>query len=168
VRDAAPPAESPSTTPSSDATKREQCLLFRCADDTYALPVTDVYKVVDLTNAVNRLPRLSRRVVGITQHRGRILTVLDARVLLDVDDDDDSWMQHPLSRILVLDRAQRGVGILVHAVGEISQLPVPVESSGRLLTPVTFRSAVVHVIDTDRLMQQALETGDLDQATPAE
>ncbi|MCP4500703.1 MAG: chemotaxis protein CheW [Deltaproteobacteria bacterium] len=152
--------------PSPETTRRVQSLLFKCGADTYALPVTDVYKVVDLQiGNINPLPRAHAKVVGITQYRGRIITVLDTLRLLTSSDEESDFLvpSGPQTRLLVLDRAARSLGLLVQSVGQISSLVTAQEPSGRLVDPCTFRGDVVHLIDTERLVLLAVNAEEFDQ-----
>jgi chemotaxis signal transduction protein len=56
-------------------------LVARVRDVLFAMPLADTERVVVVTS-MSTLPALPRAVLGVTQHRGRILTVLDTPMLL--------------------------------------------------------------------------------------
>ncbi len=132
------------------------CLLFRSAGERYAVKAQDVLKVIGHSRLC-RLPRLPKAILGITHHRGRIVTVFDASVLLlagPVRPKTDS------ARVLVLDRGARNLGLLVDAVDEIQTLKLqgrPVEGIPSL-NVVQHGGQAIHAVDTDRLLEALLAT----------
>jgi chemotaxis signal transduction protein len=138
------------------ASDRALCLLFRSAGERYAVQAKDVLKVIGHSRLC-RLPRLPKAILGITHHRGRIVTVFDASVLLlrgPVRPKTD------LARVLVIDRGARNLGLLVDAVDEIQTLKL----GGRQVEGIPSLHVVqhdgqaVHGVDTDRLLEALLAT----------
>ncbi|MDY7081468.1 MAG: chemotaxis protein CheW [Halobacteria archaeon] len=74
-------------------------LEFVLGGDTYAIEVTDVSSIVEMSDiTVTRLPRSPDAIDGVTDMRGEITAVLDLRKLLEVDEE------HPSKEfLLVLD-----------------------------------------------------------------
>lgn len=134
------------------------CVLFRSAGERYAVKAEDVLKVIGQVRLC-RLPRLPKAILGITQLRGRIVTVFDASVLLLGGPPRPTT---DLARVLVLDRGARNLGLLVDSVDEIQTLKLrgrPVEGIPSLFV-VQHQGQAVHAIDTDRLLEALLATAE--------
>ena len=145
---------------------RDLCLLFRAAGERVAIRSGDVQKVTVLGH-VSRLPRLPSHVAGITQHRGRVVTVVDVgRVLFGDDarasgddarasgDDADHTPSNPDERLLILERPARHVGLRVDRVDEIEPLSLPADlpaGPSPALRIVQHRGRALPVIDLQRL-----------------
>jgi chemotaxis signal transduction protein len=122
--------------------------------------VADVHKVVGQAQLC-RLPRLPKAVAGITQHRGRIVTVFDAAALLFgvFLEGTGEPVRSQDERVLVLERMQRHLGLAVDAVDEIE----PVRLVGDLpagptapLKVAQHRGRAVFAVDADRLLERML------------
>jgi purine-binding chemotaxis protein CheW len=116
--------------------------------------VPEVLRVTTLT----RLPYAPRAVRGITHHRGRVLTVLDLRVRLGLQEIEVT----PQSRIAVVGSRGRSIGLLVDAAFQVAKiLPSGVQAPpgdvmterSRFLVGV-FRSEVglLILLDVDRVL----------------
>jgi purine-binding chemotaxis protein CheW len=95
----------------------ETWVAVEVAGDVYALPVAKVEEVLRVSD-ITRLPDAPAPVRGITQQRGRILTVVDLRVRLGYD-------PAPLdsrSRICVVSSRGRSIGLLVDAARHVVKL----------------------------------------------
>ncbi len=101
---------------------RVLCLLFRVGGERIAVRAADVQKVTP-PGSLSRLPRLPAALLGITQHRGRVITVVDAGMLLT----GREVVAGPESRLLILERPVRHLGLLVDAVEEIESLRLPLD-----------------------------------------
>jgi chemotaxis signal transduction protein len=95
-------------------------LLFDAGGETYAIEALHALKVVE-PGRISRLPRLPPEVVGVTHHRGRIITVLYLPALLDGSTQASLGAE---SRILILDLGQRNLGLLADGVHRIDALPL--------------------------------------------
>lgn len=138
--------------------ERALCLLFRVAGERYALRALDVHKVVE-PGWINRLPRLPESVVGITQHRGRILTVVDLAAFFGAP-------LRPLeptsaTRVLVLDKGQRNLGLYVDAVEQIATVRVPpATAGGGALAVFQHQGAAVNALFAPVLLERLLALGE--------
>ena len=95
----------------------ETWVAVEVAGDVYALPVANVEEVLRVSD-ITRLPEAPAPVRGITQQRGRILTVVDLRVRLGYD-------PAPLdarSRVCVVSSRGRSIGLLVDAARHVVKL----------------------------------------------
>lgn len=61
------------------ATAMEQFVLFRLAEETYGLPIAAVVEVVRMPNSVTHVPRAPDFVVGVMNHRGAVVPLIDQR-----------------------------------------------------------------------------------------
>jgi purine-binding chemotaxis protein CheW len=119
-----------------------QFITFLLDDERYALPIELVYEILRVA-PITRVPHAPRAVRGLTNVRGRLLPVVDIRVLLEmapatVDKD---------ARIVTVEVRSRSIGLLVDRVGTVARvpqdavLPAPPEVLGRR---GEFVSSVVH------------------------
>ena len=102
--------------------ERVLCLLFRAGGERIAIRAADVQKVTS-PGHLSRLPRMPAALLGITQHRGRVVTVVDAAAMLSAP----RLHVGIESRLLILERPVRHLGLLVDAVDEIESLRLPVD-----------------------------------------
>lgn len=109
-------------TSSSAPAERVLCLLFVAGGERFAIRAADVQKVTP-PGQRSRLPRLPPALPGITQHRGRVVTVVDAAAILG----DQPRVDSDASRLLLLERPVRHLGLLVDAVDEIESLRLPAD-----------------------------------------
>ncbi len=132
------------------ANERVLVLLFRAGGERASVRAADVQKVTPVGH-ISRLPRLPTVVSGITQHRGRVVTVVDAAALL-FGTQPASTAE---SRLLILERPVRHVGLLVDAVEEIEAVRLsPDLPAGALpcLRVATHKGRALQVIDVEQLM----------------
>lgn len=114
-----------------DTDPGEQMLTFRLGQDTYALPVTCV-REAQLLGSFTRLPSVPPWIVGLVNVRGRLLTVLDIRPLLDIA----STPPAATAFLLIVTAHGMEVGLLVDTVIEICHIgheltPTPATTAGR-------------------------------------
>jgi chemotaxis signal transduction protein len=127
----------------------ELCVVFWAGADRFALPAAQVFKVIEPA-AVNRLPRLPEALRGIAQHRGRIVTVVDLAQLLEAE---EASADSEASRVIILDRRGRHLGIWVDAVEAIQAVRRP-EAPGELSVLTHHQGQAVTVLDPDRLIDR--------------
>ena len=138
--------------------ERALCVLCRVGDDRLALRASDVYKVVSHTR-VSRLPRLPAAIAGITHHRGRIVTVLDARPLF-FGGPGRSHVDPDKTRLLVIDRSSRHLALLVDAVDAIEHVrfgPDLLPGPHPALRLTDHQGQAILAVDADRLVDAVLE-----------
>lgn len=112
------------TTTTAPPLERVLCLLFRAGSERIAIRASDVQKVTP-PGHLSKLPRLPSPLLGITQHRGRVLTVVDGVALLS----NGSATASAESRLLILEKPVRHLGLLVDGVDEIESLRLPTDVS---------------------------------------
>ena len=157
---------------------RALCVLCRVGSERLAVRVADVHKVVGQAQLC-RLPRLPAAVAGITQHRGRIVTVFDAAALLfgeearpparsaDAKIDATQGAKNGATngadrggddRVLVIERMQRHLGLAVDAVDEIEPVRLADLPAGPTapLRVAQHRGQAVFAVDADRLVERML------------
>ena len=88
-------------------------LVVRVAGVRRYIPVTSVIEVLREARII-RVPGAVPAVLGMVNHRGRVLTVADARRALDLAGDPTSGRE-----IVVVDWQQRRFGVAVDAVVEL-------------------------------------------------
>lgn len=104
-------------------------LAFRLAGDSFAAPVSIIREILKLP-PITHVPRAPRHVLGIVSVRGLVVTVLDLRRLMRVE-------EHPIgprSRILLVAAEAETLGLLVDEVFEVHRLPdMDIERAGSVL-----------------------------------
>jgi chemotaxis signal transduction protein len=130
------------------------CVLFRVDGEQIAIRSVDVQKVTPRPH-ISLLPRLPRFLVGITQHRGRVVTVVDvARVLFPDNSPGLSPTSRSEERLLILERPAQHIGLLVERVDEIETLSIPrdaPEGPSPLLRLLRHRGGALPLLDVERL-----------------
>jgi len=135
----------------------ETWVAVEVAGEVYALPVASVEEVLRV-NGITRLPYAPAPVRGITQQRGRVLTVVDLRVRL-------GYQPAPLdarSRICVVTSRGRSIGLLVDAARHVVKLlpsgkqPPPAdvmsERSAFILGVYRLEDGLAILLDVDRVL----------------
>lgn len=92
-------------------------MLFRLEKDRYALPLASIREVVVAPEAWTRVPRSPPALRGVMNLRGRVVPVIDLRVLLDVAPGGTAP-----ERVVLLDRGRRELGLLISDVDGIESL----------------------------------------------
>lgn len=141
--------------------ERALVLLFRAGGERAAIRAADVQKVTPVAH-ISRLPRLPDVVLGITQHRGRVVTVVDAAALLFQSSPSSSTPPQLLSdegrvhaRLLILERPVRHLALRVDAVDEIEsvRLSADLPQAGLVCLKVTqHKGKALQVLDVEKLM----------------
>lgn len=98
------------------ATER-QFVTFRLADGEYGIPIHQIQEI-DRHSKMTRIPRSADYVDGVTNLRGQVIPVINARrkFQLDARDPDER------TRVIILDVGGRKTGLLVDAVREVLSL----------------------------------------------
>lgn len=93
-------------------------VVFRLERDRYALPLAAVREVVPAPSSYTRVPRAPAAIKGIMNLRGRVVPVIDLRVLLGL------WAPAalPASKVVLLDRGRRELGLLISEVEGIEAI----------------------------------------------
>jgi purine-binding chemotaxis protein CheW len=95
-----------------------QLITFMLGDERYALPIELVYEILRVT-PITRVPHAPRAVRGLMNVRGRLLPVVDVRLLLDLPPagiDKDA-------RVVTVQVRGRNLGLLVDRVGTVAKVP---------------------------------------------
>ena len=126
-------------------------VVFRLEKDRYALPLQAIREVVPTPPVFSRVPRAPRAVKGVINLRGRVVTVVSLRQLLELGTTEDA----PLARVLLLDRGRRELGLLVTDVESIESIenvgPVPGRAAPGVKGVARLGALAVTVLDADGL-----------------
>lgn len=98
----------------SDNGTGERCIAFRVGDELYAVSLGTVREVI-VPPEIVPVPGAGPDVLGVTNLRGSVVTVVNARVLFGLGGCPDG----AAARVLVVDRGADCVGALVDAVEDI-------------------------------------------------
>jgi purine-binding chemotaxis protein CheW len=93
-------------------------VLCRIADAEYVLPAADVLQMESYAGAT-KVPGAAAEVAGLVQIRGRVVPVLDLRVLFGFPAIEPTIN----SRVVVMTRGERTIGLLVDSAREVLKIP---------------------------------------------
>lgn len=96
----------------------EHVVIFRLADELYALDIQTVQEIVRM-QAITSIPGSDFWVEGITNLRGRVVPVIDLRKRCGVEARDYTAE----TRIVVVSSPGGMVGLIVDAVSEVMRIP---------------------------------------------
>ncbi|AEA47734.1 chemotaxis protein CheW [Archaeoglobus veneficus] len=106
----------------------DKVVKFKLGNGYFAISVNDVKEVVKVQN-ITRIPNAPPHVEGIMDLRGEVCTIIDPKVLLNVD---SSEVNEDKQRIIVLD-VGKSVGIKVDEVISVDDvLPDQLEDATEL------------------------------------
>ena len=109
----------------------DQFVIFRVAATSYALPITTVREIVRVPE-ITAVPQSPDFLAGVINLRGRIVPVIDLRKRLHQPAPNDP-RPAATSRILVLARDEKLVGMLVDSASEVARIdPAQIEASPKL------------------------------------
>jgi purine-binding chemotaxis protein CheW len=100
------------------ATTEEHVVIFRLADEFYALDIQAVQEIVRM-QTITSIPGSDPWVEGITNLRGRVVPVIDLRKRCGVEPREYTAE----TRIVVVSSATGMVGLIVDAVSEVMRIP---------------------------------------------
>lgn len=92
----------------------ERCVNFKLEGERFGVDVLQVREVLTRPEMTS-VPGASSACVGVINLRGRILTVVDLRQLLDLPAGNCGQSEH----LLVVEQGDRMIGLLVDSVGEV-------------------------------------------------
>jgi purine-binding chemotaxis protein CheW len=93
-------------------------VVFRLEKDRYALPLAAIREVVVPPSTFSRVPRAPPAIRGVINLRGRVVTVVELKLLLGLSGEEPPSGQ----KIVLLDRGRRDLGLLVSEVDGIETL----------------------------------------------
>ncbi len=108
----------PTTELAGQPATEEHVVIFRLADEYYALDIQTVQEIVRM-QTITSIPGSDLWVEGITNLRGRVVPVIDLRKRCGVDAGEYSTE----TRIVVVSSANGMVGLIVDAVSEVMRIP---------------------------------------------
>lgn len=103
---------------SGGAAAEEHVVIFRLADEYYALDIQTVQEIVRM-QTITSIPGSEFWVEGITNLRGRVVPVVDLRKRCGVETREHSAE----TRIVVVSSSNGMVGLIVDAVSEVMRIP---------------------------------------------
>jgi purine-binding chemotaxis protein CheW len=140
-------------------------VLCKIADAEYVLPALDVVQMESYGGAT-KVPGAAAEVAGLVQIRGRVVPVLDLRVVFGFP----SLAPTIDSRIVVMKHAERTVGLLVDSAREVIKIPpgnfqppppVVVQQTGGIVKAVTQAGPrLLMLIDVTRVIGKEQEHGE--------
>jgi len=93
-------------------------VLCRVADADYVLPAADVLQMESFAGAT-KVPGAAAEVAGLVQIRGRVVPVLDLRVVFGFPTIEPTIN----SRVVVMNHGERTIGLLVDSAREVLKIP---------------------------------------------
>lgn len=101
-------------------------VIFRLEKEHYALPLSAVREVVVPPDRFTRVPRSPPPVRGVMNLRGRVVTVIELRMLLGLNPTALASQ-----KVVLLDRGRRDLGLLVTEVEGIESVEKVTQAPGQ-------------------------------------
>ena len=146
----------------------EHVVVFRLADEFYALDIQAVQEIVRM-QTITSIPGSDAWVRGITNLRGRVVPVLDLRVRCGVQAAEPT----PETRIVVVTSATGMVGLVVDGVSEVIRIPadqvespsaiVSVPANAYLRGIAKLEGRLISLMDLDGVLPSGTTTEDTSQ-----
>lgn len=143
----------------------EHVVIFRLADEYYALDIQAVQEIVRMQN-ITSIPGADHWVEGITNLRGRVVPVIDLRRRCGVPAAEHTNE----TRIVVVSTSNGMVGLIVDAVSEVMRIPgeqvevpsgiVNVPENNYLRGIAKLEDRLVSLMDLDGLLPTDASYGD--------
>jgi purine-binding chemotaxis protein CheW len=125
-------------------------VIFRVEKERYALPLAAIREVVVPPSLWSRVPRAPPAVKGVINLRGRVVTVVELRLLLGLADGGT-----PPQKIVLLDRGRRDLALLVTDVDGIEPIekvqPAPGKEEPAIRGVARLKGLAVTVLDPEGL-----------------
>lgn len=164
------------TTPATDAASaaaEEHVVIFRLADEFYALDIQAVQEIVRM-QAITSIPGSDAWVEGITNLRGRVVPVIDLRKRCGIEPRAHTAD----TRIVVVGSSSGMVGLIVDSVSEVMRIPgdqieepsaiVSVPENTYLRGIAKLENHLVSLMDLDRVLPSGgVHSTEADEATEA-
>lgn len=132
-------------------------VIFRLGRELYALPLASVREVVPPPASLSQVPRAPPAVRGVMNLRGRVVTIVAMRTLLDLKGMD---VPPPDQKILLLDRGRRDLGLSVTDVEGIELVekvtPPPGPPSPAIRGLARLKGRAVTVLDPNGLDEELI------------
>jgi purine-binding chemotaxis protein CheW len=128
-------------------------VVFRVAQERFALPLTAVREVVLPQPPFARVPRSSDAVRGVMNLRGRVVAVVDLAPLVGLPPQP---LAAGAGHVLILDHGKRALGFLIGGVLGVEPLTPQEEGAPGLVRGVAAASSgAVTVLGADALAGEA-------------
>jgi purine-binding chemotaxis protein CheW len=141
--------------------ERAQYFTFFLAQQEYAVPVLGVSEVIEY-QPLTRVPTTPPHVLGVLDLRGRVVSVIDLLVKLELGESRVT----PRSCVVLVDVEEGDrssvIGILVDAVGEVVELDtseIAAVDAPHLVGTFPARGRLVNVLDLDVALGAVVEGG---------
>ncbi|MDR3591390.1 MAG: chemotaxis protein CheW [Negativicutes bacterium] len=133
----------------------EQLVLFRLGNEEYAISITQVKEIIQY-KGVTKLPNMPAYIEGIISLRGKIIPVIDLAMRLDLATSTTGE-----KRALIIETAEREIGIVVDEVTEVIHLadsaiePSPAATGGGYIRGIgKAGSRLIILLDVNMLFSQ--------------
>lgn len=103
-----------STTMTEKTASAEQTVVVRVAGELYGIEITAVQEIIRVP-PITRVPNTSMSILGVTNLRGRIVPVMDLRVLLGAEVAEATLA----SRVVIINQPDGAIGLWVDGVSEV-------------------------------------------------
>ncbi len=128
-------------------------VVFRVANERFALPLEAVREVVVPQPPFARVPRSSEAVRGVMNLRGRVVAVVDLATLVGLA---PQRLEGAAGHVLILDHGKRALGFLIGGVLGVEPLAPPEGAAPGMVRGVAAASAgAVTLLGADALAAEA-------------
>ncbi|HLY67893.1 MAG TPA: chemotaxis protein CheW [Chloroflexota bacterium] len=142
--------------------EEEQLVVFRLGDDYFAMLIASVNEIIRLQK-ITPVPKSPPFVEGVTNLRGRVITVIDLRKRFGIASREDAHG----GRIIVVEHGDKLMGMMVDGVDEVLTVPADaIEAVDEMVVSVDsqFLTGIVRLEDRLIIMldqEQVLTAGEV-------
>lgn len=140
-------------------------VLCKIADVEYVLPAADVLQMESYSGAT-KVPGAGAQVAGLVQIRGRVVPVLDMRIVFGLTPIERTID----TRVVVMKKGERTVGLLVDSAREVLKIPsadfsppppvVSQQTDGLVKAVVQSGNRLLMLIDFTKVIGEEQEDGE--------
>lgn len=96
------------------ADENSKYLQFSLGDDQYAIKLLNVQEVIPVPE-ISKLPNISEYFMGVTNLRGKIIPIVDFRLLLNSSSNTKELEE----AVIIVDFEDQGIGLLVDSINKV-------------------------------------------------
>ncbi|WP_102400967.1 chemotaxis protein CheW [Haloimpatiens massiliensis] len=130
-----------------------QVVVFKLQDEEFAVETAKIQSISD-TMEITRVPKAPDYIRGLINLRGNIITLLNLKLLLDIESNDVEQ-----ENIIIVSINEESIGIIVDVVEEVLEIEESViesvsekDKKEYIKGIINFKNRIVTLIDIDKLV----------------
>ncbi|WP_035289809.1 chemotaxis protein CheW [Clostridium sp. KNHs214] len=130
-----------------------QVVVFKLQDEEFAVETAKIQSISD-TMEITRVPKAPDYIRGLINLRGNIITLLNLKLLLDIESNDIKQ-----ENIIIVSINEESIGIIVDVVEEVLEIEENIiesvsekDKKEYIKGIINFKNRIVTLIDIDKLV----------------